>query len=369
VTGAHLPRGGIYIKQLGEEPTLIVSNIDLGNARKGIVAKTVTFSELGYESLAKRYGMAEAYAQIIYRLIGKIRGKIGFFGHVDLATSLDLAIRLRKLGCKVSGEKRPTLLDVLRSTKDPDEIEKIKQTGRGTCAVIERVQELLSKAKVRAGKLYVRKQPLTIGRVKSFIGQVLAERQLTAPEGLILAVGRRSSDPHYMGSTQDMIRANQPIMLDLFPQGPSGYRFDMTRTFVIGRAPAKIRVMFDSVLDAQMLAFDLLTVGEPAAQIVSKICKRFEEKGFLTIRQVMGGESKAQRSGFIHSLGHGVGLTIGEYPFLSLLSEDILREGHVTTVEPGLYDPHVGGVRIEDIAVLGKAGARILASAPKELEI
>jgi Xaa-Pro aminopeptidase len=84
---------------------------------------------------------------------------------------------------------------------------------------------------------------------------------------------------------------------------------------------------------------------------------------------VLKGDRDAAKVGFIHSLGHGVGLTIGERPYLSLFSDERLRKNQVVTVEPGLYEPGVGGVRIEDTVVIKKRGVDNLTPLEKELEI
>ena len=81
------------------------------------------------------------------------------------------------------------------------------------------------------------------------------------------------------------------------------------------------------------------------------------------------GDETARTHGFIHSLGHGIGLTIGERPNLSVLVDENLKEGHVTSVEPGVYKPGLGGVRIEDIVVIRKNGIENLSNLDKTLEL
>jgi len=102
---------------------------------------------------------------------------------------------------------------------------------------------------------------------------------------------------------------------------------------------------------------------------MSSACDLFERHGFKTIRALLKDDRDATKVGFIHSLGHGVGLTIGERPYLSLFSDDILRTNQVVTVEPGLYEPGVGGVRIEDTVVVKKHRIENLTPLEKELEI
>jgi Xaa-Pro aminopeptidase len=98
-------------------------------------------------------------------------------------------------------------------------------------------------------------------------------------------------------------------------------------------------------------------------------CDLFERRRFKTIRAILRGDKDATKVGFIHSLGHGVGLTIGERPQLSLFSDETLQKGNVVTVEPGLYEPELGGVRIEDTIVITKKGIDNLTPLEKELTI
>jgi Xaa-Pro aminopeptidase len=190
-----------------------------------------------------------------------------------------------------------------------------------------------------------------------------------APEGTIFAVGPSSADPHEMGIASDPIRAGVPIVFDLFPVGVGGYWFDLTRTYVVGKPPLKVKRMFDTVREAQIRTLDSIKEGTQASKVMNLACDLFERRGFKTIRAILGGDRNATRVGFIHSLGHGVGLTIGERPYLSLFSDDTLRRSQVVTVEPGLYEPGVGGVRIEDTIVITKRGIDNLTTLEKEFRI
>src|SRR6059036_2914374 len=126
--------------------------------------------------------------------------------------------------------------------------------------------------------------------------------------------------------------------------------------------------MYDAVLEVQTSALDMVKEEIPCKEMMASACKIFERKGYPTARQLVKGNKEARTRGFIHGLGHGVGLTIGERPYLSLYGKDILRKGAVVTVEPGLYDPRFGGVRLEDILVVGSPSEN-LTSLPRDLEI
>ena len=354
VVGANLPRGGVYLKKFGKEPVLIVSNIDLGSAEKSQVKQTRTFSEYEYEKLSQKFERSQALILLYERILKKHRtsGKIGLFGRIEAAGVLRLAEGLRKLGLHVVGDRHPTLIEALREIKTSQEMEKISELGEKTERVMKRITALLKDCTIREDELYCQGQRLTVGIVKKHIGRFLAEENLVASEDTIFAVGPKSADPHYHGENSDLVFANKPIVFDIFPQEVGGYCFDMTRTFVVGDAPPKIKEMHELVRETQLLTLGKLRHGAEIREIVDSACENFERHGYRTIRSLMKGDKKALTFGFTHSLGHGVGLTIGERPFLTLFTRERLRTGHIVTVEPGLYEPGVGGVRIEDVVAV-----------------
>ena len=121
--------------------------------------------------------------------------------------------------------------------------------------------------------------------------------------------------------------------------------------------------MYEAVSEAQEDALDMVREEVPGKDLMLRTCGLFENRGYDTPRTVKGG-----MKGFIHSLGHGVGLTIGERPYLNLYNNDPLRKGSVVTIEPGLYDPRVGGVRIEDTVLVGSP-SKSLTNVEKFLEL
>jgi len=126
--------------------------------------------------------------------------------------------------------------------------------------------------------------------------------------------------------------------------------------------------MFDAVLDAQTSALDQIREQVPSSDVMLNVCKLFERKGYPTVRSLAKGNKEARVRGFIHGLGHGVGLTIGERPYLSLYGKAPLKKNSAVTVEPGLYDPKVGGVRIEDIVIVGSPSEN-LTPISKDMEL
>jgi Xaa-Pro aminopeptidase len=371
VTGTTIPRGGIFLKRIGHRPLLIVSNIDVGGAKRGRVKDIKTYTDYGYEKLVKQHGRERGYIRfldLILRSVGA-RGDIGIYSRNEFSHLLSVTDSIRGLGYKVAGETDASLIDSLRETKDHAEIDKIRDVGVKAARVVESILEMLRACTVTSGKLKLERKVLTVGMVKSRINVLLAEQDLMAPEGTIFAVGPSSADPHEMGIAGEPIRAGVPIVFDLFPLGVDGYWFDLTRTYVVGKPSRKVEGMFDTVREVQIRTLDSMKDGTRASKMMNLACDLFKRRGFKTIRAVLRGDRNATRVGFIHSLGHGVGLTIGERPYMSLFSDETLRRSHVVTVEPGLYEPGVGGVRIEDTVVITKRGIDDLTPVEKELRI
>jgi Xaa-Pro aminopeptidase len=371
VTGTAIPRGGIFLKRVGQRPLLIVSNIDVGSAKRSRISDIRTYSDYNYEKLVKQHGRERGYIKFLDLTLQSLRtrGDIGIYSRNEFSRLLSVTDSLRKLGYKVAGETDVSLIESLRETKDPTEIGKIRNVGVRATRVVESVLEMLRRCTVTSGKLRLERKVLTVGMVKSRINVLLAEQDLVAPEGTIFAVGTSSADPHEMGIASDPIRAGVPIVFDLFPVGVDGYWFDLTRTYVVGKPPVKVKRMFDTVREVQIRTLDSIKEGAQASKVMNLACDLFKRHGFKTIRAVLRGDRNATRVGFIHSLGHGVGLTIGERPYLSLFSDETLRRSQVVTVEPGLYEPGVGGVRVEDTIVITKRGFDDLAPLEKELRI
>jgi len=371
VTGTVIPRGGIFLKRIGQCPLLVVSNIDVGSAKRGRIKNVRTYTDYDYEKLAKLHGRERGYIKFLDLILQSLRtrGEIGIYSRNEFSHLLSVTDALRRLGYKVAGETDASLIESLRETKDPEEIDTIRDVGTRAARVVESTLEMLRKCTVSSGKLRLEHRVLTVGMVKSRINVLLAEQDLMAPEGTVFAVGPSSADPHQMGIASDPTRAGVPIVFDLFPVGRDGYWFDLTRTYVVGKPPRKVKKMFDAVREVQTRVLDSIGEGTQASKMMNLACDLFERRRFKTIRAILRGDKNATRVGFIHSLGHGVGLTIGERPQLSLFSDETLRRGNVVTVEPGLYEPELGGVRIEDTIVITKRGIDNLTPLEKELRI
>jgi Xaa-Pro aminopeptidase len=240
--------------------------------------------------------------------------------------------------------------------------------GRIATAVFGDVAEFLVSHDVRDGVLVTRDgDALTVGEVKRRINLWLAIRGAENPEETIFAIGSDAGVPHSAGTSRDRIEVGKTIVFDLFPaEVGGGYFYDMTRTWCLGYASDEVQKVYEDVLEVYNKAYAAMKPNEPCREYQILTCKLFEEQGHPTIMS----DPKTQK-GYVHSLGHGIGLNVHEGPMFSHVetNEDKLLPGSVFTIEPGLYYPEQGcGVRIEDTAWLRQDGVvEILADFPKDL--
>jgi Xaa-Pro aminopeptidase len=373
VAGGMLPRGMFYFKKVDRLPLLIVGNVDYGSAKRlGRVRRIQTLTQSGYEALLRKHPERyNAYGRLVASVLRKegVRGKVVLFGRNDLAKGLQFARTLRRLGVHLVGEASPTVLETARDTKDKRELKNIKGVADKTARVVNEVLQSLRNSKEKRGHLEIGKKRATVGLVKSIIASKLAREGLVAPEGTIFAVGPSGADPHNPGIPTAEIKKGRLIVFDIFPQAENGYWFDLTRTFLVGRADSKARKLYETVQEAQGDALDYLRAGVTGEAVMRRVCDVIERRGFKTVRQVVEGKAQNIASGFTHSLGHGVGLTIGESPYLGFHNRHPLKAGEVVTVEPGVYLPGYGGVRIEDTVLIKSKSIENLAHVEKELEV
>src|SRR5438309_12021257 len=209
---------------------------------------------------------------------------------------------LRRKGVKITGEKSPTIIETARETKDRWEIERLRVLGKKTIRVVEDTLRFLRGARINGRRVSYKSKPLSVGTVKRVIGRSLSEQNLVAPEDTIFAPGRKSSDPHYRGEDEDIVRSGEPIVFDIFPSEPDGYCHDCTRTYLFGSAPKKVKEMYDAVLEVQNAALDMVKEQVPCREMMANACKIFERKGYLTAGQLMMGRKEAPSRGLMHGL-------------------------------------------------------------------
>ncbi len=169
----------------------------------------------------------------------------------------------------------------------------------------------------------------------------------------IVAVGAKAALPHAHPGFNRISEAGF-VLVDWGAQTFSGYKSDLTRVLVTGKIPPKLEKIYRVVLKAQQEAIQQIRPGANCKDVDHAARSVIEKAGF--------------GKNFGHGLGHGIGLNIHEWPRFSPNSEDVLKPGMILTVEPGIYLPHYGGVRIEDDVLITKNGHEVLSSVPKEFE-
>lgn len=267
---------------------------------------------------------------------------------------LDMADYLRFKGYKIVPMK-PFLPS--RALKNETEIGHIRDSLQKTLKAFNKIEEILKASKISGDKIIYKNSPLTSEYLKSEAEKVLSENGLIDEEGMIVSSGPDTAIPHHQGSGS--IKPHQSIICDIFPRHrQSGYFADITRTYVKGRPSKHFSKMYDTVLCAQEKAMAGIRAGV-ATKDVHRICVDiFISEGF-----------HAGDKGFMHSTGHSLGLDVHDGLRINAFSDHIFEPGNVFTVEPGLYYPNHGGVRIEDVVVVTEDGCENLTNYHKKLVI
>jgi Xaa-Pro aminopeptidase len=267
---------------------------------------------------------------------------------------LGYAVRFQQLGYQLEPKKDPFF--ERRAIKSDEEIRHIEASQRATENAVHAAHEALRAASPRDGVLWLDGEPLTSERIKKLINVTLMEQDCVA-QHTIVAGGDQACDPHNEGSGP--LPADRSIIFDVFPRSAqSRYFADMSRTIIRGTPSAELRRLYQTVKDAQEEAIHQIRDGADGARIHQGICDRFEHAGYRT------GLVNGRMQGYFHGTGHGVGLDIHEAPRISRTGSP-LQEGHIVTVEPGLYYPGLGAVRIEDMVLVTRDGCRNLTNYPK----
>jgi Xaa-Pro aminopeptidase len=341
--------------QTATHKILLMSDLEIDRA-KAQATIDVVLSYSAYEKKLKDQGITEPKAADI------IKAVLQEFGVTDLVVptnfGVDLADALRERGLRLSTRKEPFYPE--RAIKSPDEVQQVAQTMRATEEALGQAIEVIRAADIHKGQLYYEGQPLTSEYIKKLINVKLMENDCVA-QHTIVACGDDACDPHNEGSGP--FRAHEAIVMDVFPKSSkTGYYADITRTVVKGTPSDALRRIYDIVLQGQELGLQMVKAGASGKAIHSAINDLFERAGYRT------GVVNERMQGFFHGTGHGVGLEIHEPPRISRV-DDTLQPGHVVTVEPGLYYPGIGGVRIEDTVLVTSDGCENLTTFPKYFEL
>jgi Xaa-Pro aminopeptidase len=346
--GAKLTKGFV-VKRVGAEPLLVHFPMERDEAAASGLP-TASALDFGHEQAHREETHApRALARFFRNLFEaqSIRGGISFAGNLPFELYLETAEALEQLGVRVVRLAGVNPVQLARKRKDAREVAIIRSVGERTEAVVDRVREVLREARVDGNRVMHGSSVLKIGDLKAIVSHEVTRLGMLEDHETILSQGRDAGIPHSRGDAAAEVAPSVPIILDIFPMDAStGYFFDTTRTFCVGAIPAELARIHGLVLEAFTMAAESVRAGTKASSYQHMVCDFFESRGFATTRS-----NPATTDGYVHGLGHGVGLDVHERPSFSILpsNQDEIEEGDIITIEPGLYFPERGiGVRIED---------------------
>ncbi len=338
---------------------LLVSGLEYGRAKRASNASAVR-RPVDYDkrALVDEHGSREATKRVTARFLADFDVRSVA---VPERFPVGTADGLREFDIEVIVDTENVLLTA-RATKAPVELDHIRTAQRANERALAAAESLLAAATPNPdGVLVVDGEPLTSERVKAEIEQTLLTHGCGLDE-TIVAGGRQAADPHDRGSGP--LRAGEAIIIDIFPRDKTTrYHADMTRTFCVGEPSETLSAWYDLTSEALAAALDAVEPGATGREVHAAACDVYEEAGLPTLRS-----DPETEVGFIHNTGHGVGLAVHELPRLSPTGGE-LEPGHVITVEPGLYDPAVGGIRIEDIVIVTEDGHENITEYPIEFVV
>ncbi|MGI8650861.1 MAG: M24 family metallopeptidase [Rubrobacter sp.] len=349
----------VIVARVEGKTYLAVSSLEYGRATKQAkVDEILSYDELGLRELARELAgsaLAAASADLLKKLGASsvtVPSNLGV-AHAD---------ELRKRGIEVNPDGG--YFTGLRRQKTKEEISYITEAQRATEAATAHAADVLRASDVaNDGTLAWNGETLTSEILRAEIDIHLLRNSFVAVN-TIAAGGSQAADPHERGSGP--LKAGEMIICDVFPSGAlSHYYADMTRTFIKGEPSDEARRMYEVVLESQEVALGMIRAGVNGKDVHTAVSEVIHTAGYKTLVHDQQ-PGKPLTEGFFHGTGHGVGLDLHEGPSLGTQNVE-LKPGDVVTVEPGVYDPEIGGVRIEDLVVVTKDGCDNLTRSPKSL--
>jgi Xaa-Pro aminopeptidase len=342
--GGHVNKA-VLVKKLNEAPVLYCNPMERDEAEKS-----------GLKVIPLRTGAMEEFAKRPKEMLNECGidgGRVGMFGHTDLGMSLHIIERIHAElpELEIVGENQDeSLFMYAMESKDEAEVDRIRKIGQITIEVVGKVREYLTSCDVNDEEVLLREDGalLTVGDVHSKIRLWVSEMGAELPSGFIFAIGRDAGVPHSSGNPADLMRLGQTIVFDIYPaEAGGGYYYDFTRTWSLGYATPEAQKMYDEVRAVYEKVVENIDMNAAFKDYQKLVCDEFYENGHPTPMHAEG----VLTEGYVHSLGHGIGLNLHERPWSRHTSSEDNRliPGTVFTVEPGLYYPEKGmGFRIED---------------------
>jgi Xaa-Pro aminopeptidase len=337
--------------ETGAERHVVTSGLELPRVRELTGLTVHTLDEFGlHELVGSGLGREEVYDEVFARATQALGVSNAVVPHTFAVGFADL---LRARGVELTADR--DLFAERRRVKNERELAGVRRAQRAAEAGMAVAAGLL---RGWNGK------PLTSERLKAAIAETFIEHGCTSDE-LIVSHGAQAAIGHHGGAGE--IQPGEPIVIDIWPRDPeSGCYADMTRTFVLGEPSDELVEWHRLVLEALERGIAGSRPGARGRALYDTTCDIFEAAGFPTQRTK--DPDKPLEEGFFHGLGHGVGLEVHEAPSMGLVSTDTLVPGDVVTVEPGLYRPGFGGVRLEDLVLVTEDGPENLTDYPYDLQ-
>jgi Xaa-Pro aminopeptidase len=337
---AYLEAGGVR--------TIVAGSLDLPRMRALGGYEVLSFEELGLaEALAQGRTLADGMRACVVEACRRL----------DVAEALvpsdfpvELADDLRSAGVAIQAEG--ALFEQRRRAKTGPELDGVRRAQRAAEAAMEHVRARLHEGRdLRVEELRVEAQ------------RIFVDNRCVPHDLLVIAPAGQGADPHDQGSGP--IPPGVPIVVDIFPRDmASGCWGDITRTYCVGDPPAELVEWHRAVREAQQQATAAVRAGIGAGELNRIACDVIRDAGYPT--RLDEGAPEVLTEGFVHYLGHGVGLELHEAPTLDEGGE-VLVPGDVITIEPGLYRPGFGGCRIEDVVVVTDDGYELITDFPYDL--
>ena len=354
ISGFNVSDPLLCIKCAGKRPALIVPQMEKERAAAESACDVLTRGEIGFFEYYEEFKdgfKAQAKMTADYVAENGIEGRDGNAGGKKptvLVPENFPIVFARELEnyCTLTVDRGG--MGKIRSVKTADEIAKIRACQAVNERALAFAVNIIKTAPADNGELRIpagmsgEGEPLTSDVLRGLIECFFLKNGCVAEE-TIVSCGAETAMPHCVG--HGVLCENEPIVLDIFPRDTkTGYYSDMTRTILRGEASSELVKLYDTVAAGKKLGESMIRAGVKGCDVHNAVLKYFEDSGYHT-----------ETEGFIHSLGHGVGLAIHEQPSLSPSGGE-LAAGHIVTVEPGLYYKDIGGVRLEDMGLVTADG-------------
>lgn len=345
LTGGGHVSNALLLKKRGGQAVIYCNAMEREEAAKS-----------GLKVVPTRLGAIDALfkdAKAIFEEQGLIAGRVGVYGIFDVGTTMLLMDTIKNALPDVefvSELKEDSIFMYAMETKDESEVARIRKMGKATTEVVGKVAEFLTSHDVNEDEVLIKEDgaPLTIRDVKNKIALWLAERGAVEVEGCIFSIGRDAGIPHSAGNPDDLLRLGKTIIFDIFPaETGGGYFYDFTRTWCLGYAAPEAQKLYDEVQSVYEKVLENIDLNADFRQYQKMTCDEFGKSGHKTPMNTEG----VLTEGYVHALGHGLGLNVHERPGSrhTMADNNRLKSGVVFTIEPGLYYPEKGmGARIED---------------------